>query len=160
MPISESWTLVESTTTLVIADDSPSAAIALTAEQLPRDLALDAFDDVAVIDGDLVLDSGLESIGSDVESWLRMFRGEWFLDTTAGIPYLTQPDGTPAILGKGLNLAAIRAVLDDGIRGRVGVREVTTLELAYDGTVRTLSITFRATTDYGELARTLELGAK
>lgn len=110
------------------------------------DLALDASGDLDVQGSDLVIVRGTDSITSDLRARLQFFRGEWFLDRDAGLPYFTD------ILGvKSPNLQAIRAIFEAEIRETPGVTELLSLELDFDTEDRTLDVSWRVRADAGEL---------
>ncbi|RRA01917.1 hypothetical protein [Burkholderia cepacia] len=82
-----------------------------------------------------------DAVAQAVITRLRLIRGEWFLDTTAGMDW-------PAVIGKntqGTADAAIRAC----ILGTTGVTEITAYASSLDGTTRTLTVTATITTLYG-----------
>jgi hypothetical protein len=92
--------------------------------------------------GDMVLPllgHGAEAIERDprvsmkvkIQSELRFFRGEWFLDQTRGFPWLDVAKKNP-------NLVAIRHQLQKYILAIPGVLEVTDLALRYDRRTRDL----------------------
>ena len=91
-----------------------------------------------------VLDN-LESLRQRVLGAVRLFRGEWFLDTSAGIPYITEfasarPD--PVAIAVLVNRAIVR--ID-------GIAAVTDVELAWDPATRRLGYASMIHTESGEL---------
>ena len=74
---------------------------------------------------------------------LKLWRGEWFLDTEFGTPYLQQ------ILGKQLTLSGVIAALRKSILEVEGVRQITSLSYSFSNSTRKLSIDFTADTPYG-----------
>jgi hypothetical protein len=83
-----------------------------------------------------------EAVAQAVLTRLRLIQGEWFLDTTAGMPWPTQ------VIGKyttGTADAAIRAC----ILGTTGVTEITAYSSSIDSTTRKLTVTATITTLYG-----------
>ena len=82
-------------------------------------------------------------VAQSVETRLRLWTGEWFLDNREGTPWLQQ------ILGKGT-----AAIYDMAIRTRVlqtqGVTAITAYQSSYDATSRALSVTMRISTIFGE----------
>ena len=104
------------------------------------DLALDvATGDVAVVtDGDGIM--------QDILVRLRTFRGEWFLNTDAGVPYFQD------IFLKNVNLHRVSSVLKDAIIGTPGVTALTSFELSLTTATRALSLAFRAITEEGEIS--------
>lgn len=112
-----------------------------------RDLAFDhktsRFFQVA---GDLVLTRDLDAIRQAVNVHLLLFRGEWFLDTSAGVPWFDR------ILVKSPNLKAIEAVFRSEIESVSGVTRVTAIDLTFDRSSRRLRVNWSASTDLGEIA--------
>lgn len=69
---------------------------------------------------------------------LRFFRGEWFLNLDAGMPYFQH------ILVKAPDLRLLKSIYTQAIRGVGGVREVLDVALTFDPRERRLSVSFRA----------------
>jgi len=121
----------------------------------PRDLklgeVLDAetgelvADDLVVENGDLVLLSGAEAIAQDCAQALRLFRGEEPLDLSAGIPYHTD------LFVKNPRLPAVREMFRSALLKRPGVLEVLELRLDFDTATRELEVTWKVSTDEGEV---------
>lgn len=129
-----------------LLDDSPQPApLPGTAPRIepPRDLLLDADGDLVIKDGDLVLVGGIEAIRQDVWCRLRFFRGEWFLDASAGVEYFQR------ILTKPADVDGARDIFRREILATPGVTEVVSLEVAFDGRTRALTGSFVAKTDAG-----------
>lgn len=84
-----------------------------------------------------------ECVGQAVLTRLRLLRGEWFLDLTAGTPYV------PLIFGKHTDqtydLAIRERILDT--QGVLGIAEY---ESIFDGETRRLSISATIDTVYGQ----------
>lgn len=83
-----------------------------------------------------------EAVAQAVLTRLRLLEGEWFLDTTAGMPWAS------AVLGKNTQStadAAIRAC----ILGTAGVTEITAYSSSIDSSTRKLSVAATITTLYG-----------
>ncbi|CAB3911913.1 hypothetical protein LMG3410_04878 [Achromobacter aegrifaciens] len=97
-------------------------------------------------DGDLALDllgrarliGGADRVGQQVKVTLLAFLGEWFLDTTFGVPYFEE------ILVKNPDRSTIEAVLRARILDVPGVTRVGRLDLDVDRTARTLRVAFEA----------------
>jgi hypothetical protein len=101
------------------------------------DLKLDtATDDLALLDGDLVLADGLDAIAQDLRSRLRLFQGEWILDTAAGVPYYQD------ILKKNPNPQIVAGVLQNAILNTPGVLELLKFDLDFVTATRSLKIDF------------------
>lgn len=115
-----------------------------------RDLALDPVDgDLLVVDGDLVIVRGVEAIASDLRSRLQTFAGEYFLDTTIGIPWLVPSAQYPAVLGGKPNLPRLTEMFRAAILETPGVLEVLQLSVVNVG--RELRVAFRASTDLDQV---------
>jgi hypothetical protein len=107
------------------------------------DLALDDSHDLRISAFDLVLLDGAESVRQQLLIKLKLWRGEWFLDTEFGTPYLQ------SILGKQLTLSGALAALRQSILEVSGVRSIQELIYNYSAQQRTLSVTFTADTPFG-----------
>jgi hypothetical protein len=101
------------------------------------DLAIDpatgdlAFDDL----GELVLVDGADAVAQEIQTRLRWWRGEWFLDTSRGAPYLE------SILVKGVTEATVRAILKGEIEAVPGVARVRSMVVSIDRATRYATIT-------------------
>ena len=84
-----------------------------------------------------------EAVAQAVLTRLRLLSGEWFLDTTAGTPWMTQ------VLGSGTS-----SIYDSVIQARIldtsGVQSIDSYSSTVDG--RRLSITATITTAYRSTA--------
>lgn len=100
------------------------------------DLRLSATHDLAVSrTGDLVLVDGLQRVQQQIKVTLLTFLGEWFLDTTFGIPYLE------SIMIKAPNRAEIEAIIRTKVREVPGVVRVPSVEVQIDAALRIGRIT-------------------
>jgi hypothetical protein len=106
--------------------------------------------DLLIQGGQLVLVSGLEAIRQNVRQRLLFFQGEWFLDPTVGLPWFQR------ILVKIPDVRTLASVFKSEIENTPGVDSVTSLVLDYDKKTRTVSVTYRASTNVGELADTVQ----
>lgn len=83
-----------------------------------------------------------DTVAQAVLTVLELIQGEWFLDTTAGVPYPTE------VLGYGT-----KSTYDDAIRTAIlnteGVTEIVTYSSTFNATSRALSITATLATLYG-----------
>ena len=100
-----------------------------------HDLARDSRD-IVLVDGSLLVRQRL-SIA------LQLFKGEWFLDADAGVPWLQE------ILEKGVAVAVIDAILRDKIIATPGVNRILTYSSEIDAATRTVSVAFTVDTVYG-----------
>jgi hypothetical protein len=140
MPVSFTFSLAPAAGSSSSSSPTPGSEAGATAG---RDLKLDpTTGDLELLEGDFELVAGGESIASDLASRLQTFAGEWFLDTSIGLPYFTEIAGRPT-----------KRRLDELFRAAInetpGVTEV--LELGLTQTGRTLSLAFRVATDLGIL---------
>ena len=92
----------------------------------------------------LAMTGDLDGISQQVELRLGFFKGEWFLDEEAGLPWYQD------ILVKNPNLIRIRHIFPTAILSVNGISDVTYLDVRFTG-ARTVTVEFRATTDLGEL---------
>lgn len=98
--------------------------------------------------GNLAFVHGAEAVGQHARQRLKTFRGEWFLDTTAGVPWLDQ------IMGKGYNPALAEALVKAEILGTDGVTGISTFSVSFANTTRNLIIKeIEVTTTYDEEVR-------
>lgn len=84
------------------------------------------------------------AVAQAVKTRLQLIQGEWFLDTSAGVPY--QKD----VLGKGTLATAPAAILAI-IRGTIGVTSVLNFLCGVNPQTRTALITFVLVTIYGSI---------
>lgn len=93
------------------------------------DLSLDAAGrlDLSIVDGE-------DQIRQEVETRLQMVRGQWFLDTRAGIPYGT------SVFVKNPDLDLIAAELRVQALAVNGVTDVTSVNLTHTGLALTVSM--------------------
>ena len=99
------------------------------------DLAMNlATNDLQITNGDLSLVTGSDAIAQDLQQRLQSWLGEWFLDTTWGIPFKQQ------ILVKNPNLDLIQADILLATTDTPGVVQVTDFDFVYDNNARSLSV--------------------
>lgn len=113
------------------------------------DIALDmnpaspSFSDLVLVNGDLQLVQSDAAIRQNLFQRLRLFLGEWFLDTTQGVPYYQ------VILLKNPNLDVVQATLLSVITKTEGIVELLDFAFDYDNAQRSLSVTFSARSTNG-----------
>lgn len=117
--------------------------------QKNTDFGLDAGGDEYADATGLAMVGDLDGIRQQVMLRLGFFKGEWFIDEDLGIPWYEE------ILVKNPNLIRIREIFREAILSVTGIKELTFLDLLFDPPARTLTVTFRASTDLGELGLTL-----
>jgi len=103
-------------------------------------------------DNDLLLDGGRIAVTRDgaqvaqaVRCRLQFFKGEWFLDTEAGVPWYQD------ILTRPVVLANVDALLKREILQTEGVEALLEYAAVWSRTTRRLSVRFTARTTYGEI---------
>lgn len=99
-------------------------------------------------DGDYVLGGAAaflvdspEAVAQAVVTRLRLIRGEWFLDATAGMPW-------DQVLGKN-NQGTADSAIRQCILGTQGVVEITEYSSSLDEDTRALTVVATITTIYG-----------
>ena len=106
--------------------------------------------------GDLDLDSegrasmigGAEQIAQQIRLTLSIFLGEWFLDTSFGVPYFE------SILGKGRSVYEIEAIIRKKVREVPGVQEIGAISVEVEKASRKATITIaNIATDEGMVDR-------
>ena len=108
------------------------------------DLSIDTSGDIKVVDGDVVLNTGIESIRQHIEIRLRAFFGEWFLDQRIGVPYFDN------VFRKNPDLTVLNAIFTKAILDTPGVNSLQALTFNLISG-RQLQVTFSAVTDEGVL---------
>lgn len=108
--------------------------------------------DLLLQNNDLIIIDNAERVAQQILITLRFWFGEWFLDTTQGVPYLEY------ILVKNPNENHIRQILTESILSVEGVDTVDNMELDFDVRNRKMAVTYTATTDYGLVTRREVLG--
>lgn len=107
------------------------------------DLKLDSQHDLWLKGGRLVIADGVNQKAQQIKVVLLTFLGEWFLDTSRGLPYFDE------ILVKNPNSARIQSLFRQKIMRVEGVQAVTALFLEVDRKNRALHVQFSAQTDVG-----------
>jgi hypothetical protein len=92
---------------------------------------------------DLVED--IEQIRQKIKIRLQFFLGEWYLDTTLGVPYFTE------VSEKNPKMARIQAIFKAVIIETPGVTELTAFSATYDAALRVFNLDFTVNTIYGSL---------
>lgn len=105
------------------------------------DLLLDADGDLDITAGALSLVTGADAIAQQIRIALRLFKGEWFLSPSEGMPYYE------TILQKGTRPAALQSLFRRALLQVPGVVEVLSLDLDLDTATRQLSLTFEVSVD-------------
>lgn len=109
------------------------------------DLKLDSSHDLAIENFDLVLISDVDQVIQKIDIRLRFFLGEWFLDTSVGLPYYED------VLKKDFDTGVLEASFKAQILGTPGVDSLSEFDLFLEGT-RTLIVTFKVFISGEEIA--------
>lgn len=111
-----------------------------------------AYGDVLMQGGDLVLTSdsprsvgGTNPITQSAAQKCRTLLGEFFLDTTLGVPYFQD------LLGQRADLSRFEAALQSVILSTPGILTLTYWKLTTDRARRVATLVFRAQTTTGEV---------
>lgn len=117
------------------------------------DLALNAKShDLIVNNADLMVIDNAERVAQQIKVQLLTWRGEWFLDTTHGVPYLDY------ILVKNPSIELIRSIFKEQIMSVDDVSDVVDIEIDYDVKTRIMTVAYEASTSYGLVTRKEKLG--
>jgi len=111
-----------------------------------RDLDLDLLGRASFVEG-------ADRIAQQINTTLLAFMGEWFLDTTFGVPYFED------ILVKSPDRSGIEAIFRARIRAVPGVTQVSAMQLQLERQLRVLRVTYQADTTFGRLERVVLLQA-
>lgn len=83
------------------------------------------------------------AVGQNVQTWLQLWQGEWYLNTADGTPYLTN------ILGKQTQASA-DAALQQTILSINGVTDIASYESTVNSSNRSMSVSAMIDTVYGQ----------
>lgn len=103
-----------------------------------------ATNDLQITDGDLSLATGDVAIQQDLQQRLQLWLGEWFLDTTKGVPYRQQ------ILIKNPNMDVVQSDITNTVTDTPGIEQILDINFAFDGPRRSLAVTVSAQTSSGQ----------
>lgn len=103
--------------------------------------ALDTNGDLLVNLGKTVILQGAQAIAQNLYSKLRIFLGEWFLDTSVGVPYLS------VVYVKNPSLAVITQFFSGLVLGTPGITGLRSINVTLDGSTRVADVSFVALTD-------------
>ncbi len=119
--------------------DPPHVGLGLKANQLNiHDLYLEA-------DGNLGMVTAAHAVGQHVRERLMTFEGEWFLDVSAGVTWLSD------IMGKRYNPTLAEALIKNEVLDTPGVTGINTFSIGYDRERRDLMIrSMEVATEYDD----------
>lgn len=102
-------------------------------------------------DGDYTIGTGAdfyvdspEAVAQAVLTRLRLWRGEWFVDTRDGTPWMEE------ILGKRVRTRSPDAAIKQRILGTEGVTEILSYSSSFDGNTRRMKVDATIATRYGQ----------
>lgn len=108
--------------------------------------------DIAFVSNDFQLtQTEDQSLAQRLTVKLRTFEGEFYLDSSVGIPYISD------IFGKNRSLDSIKAIFQNAIVEEEEVLGLTSLDLSLDKANRTLSVTFNVRSASGDELIPVEL---
>jgi len=109
-----------------------------------NDLMLDTVThDLSIVGLDLAVVRGADRVRQNVLIKLRLWVGEYFLDTEFGTPYIDQ------ILGKQVSLGGAVAALKKSILEVNDVASITSFSYEFSRQTRSLTVDFVCSTPYG-----------
>lgn len=116
------------------------------------DLALDAFGDLDLSTGEFRLtdDTSGETTEQRLRVRLRLFAGEWFLDTRLGVDWYGR------VVGKGRDPGDAEAAIKTAILETPGVVRLERYAQTPNPSARTLSVSFAVLDENGELVEVTE----
>ena len=94
--------------------------------------------------GNLAIVNDLEGLRQKVTARLRLFREEWFLDTSRGVPYLQE------ILRKGAEEGKVAGIIDSEILKENGVTGLRNVSASVDRNTRTFTYAAQVSSIFGE----------
>jgi hypothetical protein len=97
-----------------------------------------------------------EATAQNVMSRLQLLQGEWFLDTSAGVPYLENDYVTRSLTQKPTDLSYVEAVIKQTILDTDGVDSITSFSMSFDTNTRKLVISATLSTIY-DVATTIQV---
>lgn len=112
----------------------------------PVDLLLDSDGDIVVRDGDLVWARGVDAVAQIIRIRLLMFKGEWFANLDAGVPYYQD------LLGQKYDEAKVQDAMRAAITGAPGVAEVLSLRVTFNGATRSVRVDWEVRCEFGDTA--------
>lgn len=119
------------------------------------DIALDkTTHDIIVSNNDFLVVKDVDKVGQKLKQRLLFYQGEWFLDTTVGIPYFQE------IFVKNPNIPDIESIFKVEIVETEDVNQLLAFDSTFANDVRDYNITFTVDTPFGtvEFGETIFIG--
>lgn len=101
-----------------------------------RDILLDADGNRLLVGGDYGFADGIQAVKQGIEVRVRLFLGEYWLDTSKGVDWIGK------ILIRNANPAIVKAEITAAIAATPDVTRVTNVAYTVDAVARTVSITY------------------
>lgn len=101
-------------------------------------LAIDSNNDILIENNDFKLVEGSEEVRQIIMQKVRTFYGEWFLETSIGIPYFEE------VLVKNPNPTRVEAIFKEVILTTPGVLKLLEFNLDFNNATRQLTLSFLA----------------
>lgn len=125
---------------------TPGDIAALVGQVAGLDLLLTTTDNDISVDGaDLRLVAGADEVAQHIGLGLRMGRGEWYLDSLAGVPYYK------SFFVNNPNSSIIETILRREILGDDDIEALTELSLEIDRLTRRIDVEFSAVSVFGDI---------
>lgn len=105
--------------------------------------ALDESHDLYVRGGQVARATGADFVVQAIRTRLLLYRGEWWLDLSAGVPWFEEILGWPGAL------RTAEVEIRRSITETPGVTELVSFDVQLDRRARDLRITFEVLTEYG-----------
>ena len=111
------------------------------------DITLDLGEhDLEILNGDLVIISEVaDATAQRLKIRLLFFKGEWFLNTTYGIPYFQR------VLRKGVNKRQVDSIFRQTILETEGVLSIISFNSTFNNATREYSLTFSCKSESGQI---------
>lgn len=90
--------------------------------------------DLAIVNNAFAITDGLQQVKQNIRQRLQTISGEWFLDISIGLPYLTD------LTQKGMKLSTAAQYFRNEINACPGVLAINKLDLSLDPATRQLTI--------------------
>jgi hypothetical protein len=92
---------------------------------------------------DATLQTGTAEIDQKIRAVLQTQRGEWYLDTTQGVPYFTD------VFKKNASTQVVGSAITAALKRIPEVIEITEMSVTIDASARTSAVSFKARTTDG-----------
>jgi len=111
-----------------------------------RTLSFNNITGLNVVNNDLIVITGINALKEKLEERLRFFLGEWFLDTTQGVPYLQE------IFEKPVDTGLITSILTGEISKEEDVISVNETQALFEKDTRQFTYSATVETSFGSLS--------